>query len=117
MSPCDFFGGPGGTRVVACRPAAKRKRCSVCGGLGASKLCDFPVEDGTSPATGTCDKPLCVECAVHREPDSDYCPGHSKKPMVVKADCPRHGQVYFGIPEEAPKDCPACGAELEEGPP
>lgn len=76
MSPCNTFNGPGGTKIIACGGRAPRRRCSICHELGADKLCDFPVEGSNPTVARTCDKPLCNKCAVHREPNQDYCPGH-----------------------------------------
>ncbi len=60
------------------RMAPTRARsCSVCKRKTADyRLCDYR----TGFASGkprTCDAVLCKACAVHREPDIDYCPLHA----------------------------------------
>jgi hypothetical protein len=52
----------------------QRKLCSICGRPGG-KLCD-PAQGGK--AGQTCDRSLCARCAVHRAPDTDYCPAHAR---------------------------------------
>jgi hypothetical protein len=47
--------------------------CAFCGKPG-NKLCDFPLREGK-----TCDARMCVKCAAHVEPDTDYCPIHRGK--------------------------------------
>jgi hypothetical protein len=49
---------------------ARRKQCSTCG-APADKLCDYVIAEGK-----TCDAPICGKCALHREPDCDYCKEH-----------------------------------------
>jgi hypothetical protein len=38
------------------------------------KLCDYPLPDKSGR---TCDALVCVEHALHVEPDTDYCPQHA----------------------------------------
>ncbi len=71
--PCNHINLPGGGSAIICSRSSQ-KRCA--GGRPATKLCDFPLA-GTK-AGKTCDKPLCVVCAVHREPDIDYCRPHAE---------------------------------------
>jgi hypothetical protein len=40
------------------------------------KLCDFPLTG--SKQGKTCDRSVCSKCAVHRDPDTDYCPPHGR---------------------------------------
>lgn len=49
--------------------AAGRVRCNAM----ASLLCDWPVEGGT------CDAPLCADCAVQVGADMHFCPLHAKQ--------------------------------------
>jgi len=63
---------PGGGYAVVCAPG-RRRRCSVCGNLGASKLCDGPPPPGSRRKT--CDAALCVRCAKTAPGrDTDFCP-------------------------------------------
>ena len=63
---------PGGGYAIVCTRGGQ-KRC-VCG-RPSEKLCDFPL---TGAKYGkTCDRPLCRFCAVHSEPDTDYCQPHA----------------------------------------
>lgn len=72
--PCDHVALPGGGYAIVCR-RDRRKPCIVCG-RPSSKLCDFPLTGGK--AGKTCDRPLCVRCAVHVGTDSDFCPSHPR---------------------------------------
>lgn len=41
------------------------------------------------PQLGTCDRPMCDECANHIEPDTDYCDFHNNEfdiKMSMKAE-------------------------------
>lgn len=66
---------PGGGTAIVCGPRTRTKTCVVCGRRQSSKLCDFPLRG--AKAGKTCDRPLCERCAVHSEPDTDYCPTHA----------------------------------------
>jgi len=66
--------GNGVTAIVKVAPQP-RKRCWVCGCLCNARLCDFILTEGKR-AGKSCDKPLCSDCAVHCDPDVDYCPTH-----------------------------------------
>jgi len=66
---------PGGGYAIVCTRGRRPITCSVCGKRG-DKLCDFPL---TGVKAGkTCDRGLCQKCAVHVEPDIDYCPAHAR---------------------------------------
>lgn len=52
------------------------KKCSSCGGFGATQLCDYPVTRKGAPAT--CDRACCAKGAVNVGPDRDYCPPHHR---------------------------------------
>lgn len=68
--PCEHRGN-----MIICSRSSRAKRCEICGKPGG-KLCDFPL---SGPKSGkTCDRSLCVACAVHVDPDIDYCPAHAK---------------------------------------
>jgi hypothetical protein len=77
--PCTPFELPSGVRGIVCGPRRRRKvlRCSVCnvpGTVATMRLCDGPARRGK----GTCDAPVCVEHALHVEPEKDYCPTHAQ---------------------------------------
>ena len=77
--PCTTIALPGGQTAIVCHDAPRPRSCSVCGvKTRRYKLCDYQVLSGYRSATlSTCDAPLCTACAVHREPDIDYCPLHA----------------------------------------
>lgn len=64
MSQCHV--GPG---YIACTRGPRKQKCSFCGNV-STLLCDFPV------AGGTCDKPLCRQCARSIGPNVDHCFAH-----------------------------------------
>jgi hypothetical protein len=70
----------GGVAIVCARGRqGKQKRCHVCNcpeSITTMKLCDYPVAG--KKRSQTCDKPICIEHALHVEPDTDYCPEHAK---------------------------------------
>lgn len=72
--PCNIVDIPGGGRAIVCTRARRTKPCDICHRPGG-KLCDYPLR-GTK-AGKTCDRSLCAKCAVHRAPDTDYCPTHA----------------------------------------
>jgi hypothetical protein len=83
--PCERvsipINNPDGTvkyaHTIVCsrgRRQKKMQRCVVCGTADpcvAMRLCDGRT-DGRRKKT--CDAPICVHCAVHVEPDKDFCP-------------------------------------------
>ena len=78
--PCRTIPLPGGGTAIVCGPRVRRplRRCVVCNvpdTLATMKLCDGP-RNGGKPGQ-TCDAPVCVEHALHIEPDTDYCPAHA----------------------------------------
>ena len=75
--PCRTLRLADGRIAIACGPRVRRPllRCVVCGcpnTMCSMKLCDGP---GLQPDT-TCDRPVCTEHAVHRDPNTDFCPQH-----------------------------------------
>lgn len=78
--PSEVIRLPGGAAAIVKRPAPRPRRCSVCRAkVHNFVLCDFVEraarENAAQPVT--CDKVLCWSCAVHVEPDTDYCPLHA----------------------------------------
>jgi len=74
---CRSIKLPRGATAIVCGPRVRRplRRCIVCGcpeTWVSMRLCDGPALRGP----GTCDRPVCVDCAYHVEPDTDYCPQH-----------------------------------------
>lgn len=72
--PCLVVDLPGGGHAIVKVAPTRKKKCSVCG-QPSDKLCDFPLQEGST--SRTCDLPLCKYCATHIAPDSDYCPAHT----------------------------------------
>jgi hypothetical protein len=77
--PCRHVHRPGGGYAIVCGPRVRRsiRRCVVCNcpdTMATMKLCDYPLQDKLGR---TCDAPVCVEHAMHVEPDTDYCPQHA----------------------------------------
>lgn len=69
--PCTPFNVPGvGTGIVCTRGKPKRCKC----GAVATRLCDWKVPGKKS---GTCDEPLCANCASEPAPGKDLCPTHA----------------------------------------
>lgn len=92
--PCDPFETEGG-KVTGwiCSPARVKvlpQRCYVCG-RPATKFCDYrgmrvtyqtddygnKMRKVLVPDIMTCDRPMCDEHALHREPDTDFCEFHA----------------------------------------
>ena len=62
--------------AIVCSRKAPVKRCVTCGTQYDIKLCDFPL---TGEKSGqTCDRPVCGAHALYVEPDTDYCPAHTR---------------------------------------
>jgi hypothetical protein len=68
---CRWYRLPNGTVVHLNVGRTRSKRCSTCG-EPADKLCDHVIAEGK-----TCDAAICAHCALHREPDSDFCKEHA----------------------------------------
>lgn len=81
---CDVVTLPGGATAIVCS-ARRRDRCA-CGRPG-TLLCDWKVPKRRS---GTCDKPICQECATSPAPGKDLCPSHAEAFEQWKA---RRGRV------------------------
>lgn len=72
------------------------KRCAICG-RPSTKLCDGLKRDGK-----TCDLPLCRRCAVHVDPDKDYCAAHDPS----KRKCSTCGHRFNKTPPcDGPDGC------------
>jgi hypothetical protein len=74
--PCIPIQMPGGATAIVCTGRRGRRRCSACKNAWASLECDFPTP---SRKSGTCDKPLCTDCAIKMGEDLDYCPHHPRE--------------------------------------
>lgn len=95
--PCEVIRLPGGATAIVRRPKQRPRRCSVCKmKVHNFVLCDFveraayselpagvllhawnPTTSELTHPAKTCDVALCRSCAVHVEPDTDYCPLHA----------------------------------------
>ena len=73
---CKLTPIPGGF-VVACTRGKARVMCEICKQRPVAKLCDYPLVG--AKAGQTCDRKLCLGCAVHTGPDQDLCPAHAKR--------------------------------------
>lgn len=70
---CHTVHLPNGVTAIVRMQKPRSRHCWTCKRLLKTwKLCDFPAGKGK-----TCDRVLCDACAVHREPDTDYCPQHA----------------------------------------
>lgn len=67
------FGG--GNFAIVCGRGSRPKACAQCG-RPSSKLCDYQLKGNLGGKT--CDRALCVNCAVHVDPDLDYCRAHAE---------------------------------------
>ncbi len=89
---------PGGGVAIVCRDG-KRRRCSVCGKLRATKLCDGPPAPGSRKKT--CDRDLCTGCATHADSqDVDYCPDHDTPEKRHVSDPPANSPEDVGFTHE-----------------
>ena len=73
--PCRYVHLPGGGYAIVCGRGQHSKPCDICHRPGG-KLCDYPLRGAKQ--SKTCDRSLCAACAVHVEPDTDYCPSHAR---------------------------------------
>lgn len=76
---CDRVTLPNGFSAIVCS-SRKRDRCKC--GRPATLLCDWKVPKRKS---GTCDSPICAQCATNVGPDKDLCPPHAEAYEVWKA--------------------------------
>lgn len=74
--PCKEIKLGKATAAIVCT-RERIKKCSSCRKNVATQQCDFPISKKTKAdgTIATCDKFLCVQCAVNRG-DLDYCPNH-----------------------------------------
>ncbi len=68
--PCTSVRLPGGGAAIVCTTTP---RCGC--GRSAPLLCDWKVP---SKKSGTCDKPICSQCATSPAPGKDLCPTHAQ---------------------------------------
>lgn len=73
-----------GHTIVCGRRTRHLGICAECGLEAATVLCDGPRLRGTfhqwsavPGAEKTCSKPICRACAIHVDPDRDYCRDHA----------------------------------------
>lgn len=68
---CHHVALPEGGHAIVCT-GEKRQRCKC--GRPATLLCDWKVP---AKRSGTCDAPICEQCATSPAPDKDLCPTHT----------------------------------------
>lgn len=79
---CETVLLPNGGRAIVCGSSQRAKRCVGCG-QRASRECDWKVK---SHRSGTCDLPICANCAVAPAPEKDLCPAHAEAFKVWQAE-------------------------------
>lgn len=83
--PCERVKLPGQPgAMIVCTGRKPRRRCRCGSGIYTTLLCDLHDAEGQ-----TCDKPLCVACAVVMGDDVHHCPSHGS---VAKAASPSSPQ-------------------------
>jgi hypothetical protein len=87
--PCHDVKLPGGGAAFVRTSGHRTPKCQFCKERPGVKQCDYPIGAGR-----TCDASVCTECALHLEPDNDYCPIHKEKVFPVPATCVECGQQY-----------------------
>jgi len=83
--PCDHIVLTNGAHGFLCSRGGRRseRKCAHCG-ASASLQCDYPIE---SRRSGTCDKHLCMRCAIRLPVDRDFCPTGHKPPLGPVPTC------------------------------
>ncbi|HYE73568.1 MAG TPA: DUF4326 domain-containing protein [Blastocatellia bacterium] len=66
----------GGHKGFVCSSGRRAARCKFCQG-SFDLECDYPTRGGT------CDARMCRACALHIEPNEDYCPTHAPFVFVI----------------------------------
>ena len=91
----------GGDAPIVAHDAPRARACSVCGvKTRRYRLCDYRI---VNRKLKTCDAPLCTACAVHREPDTDYCPLHAAGERREAEAVNMHSLHFSPIPEDPKK--------------
>ena len=72
--PCIPFRTPDGASGFMCTGRSRTPKCPDCG-RRAYLLCDWKVPANKS---GTCDAPICANCATSPAPGKDLCPTHAE---------------------------------------
>jgi hypothetical protein len=76
LSPCTpILNADGSVMGVFCGRVRKTPTCSLCKRAPGTQLCDGKRLD----KPGTCDVPMCRECALHVGPNRDLCPACAKR--------------------------------------
>ena len=79
--PCIPFRVGEASGFICVRGRQARHNCKYCS-RPATLLCDWPLTG--EKAGQTCDTHMCRNCALHREPDKDYCRPHAK--MIIERE-------------------------------
>lgn len=83
--PITTIHGPNGPITAFVCGRSRAKKCGTCG-LDATKLCDFPMENGA-----TCDAGICDACATEMGMGIDYCPKHKDRAPAQSSLFERRG--------------------------
>lgn len=76
----------GDVHGIVCHRGPRRVRCYHCGGV-SDRVCDGKLERVRYPrksGSKLCNRPLCVECALHVEGhDLDFCRTHADEGRAI----------------------------------
>lgn len=95
---CEPFQTESARGFICTRGRKTRKKCG-CGKV-ATLLCDAPA------TKGTCDAPICMQCAISVGPDLHHCPAHDGRPHLS-------GPTQIGLWQPASALAPASAEEVE----
>lgn len=73
---CSRLDLGGGEVAIICGPRPRRSRCSACGQLSETLLCDWKLHG--VKAGKTCDAKVCRSCGREVGPDKHLCPPHAR---------------------------------------
>lgn len=71
--PCASVKLPGGVSAIVCT-SGRGPRCACGSGKVPTRLCDWKVPERES---GTCDRPVCLDCTHVPARNKDLCPAHA----------------------------------------
>ena len=107
---CNVINRDGATMIV-CSRGQRNPKCEVCGGYGATRLCDYPVSQGK-----TCDRRMCPNCSARpKGKDEDYCPDHRERAGLGKPEPKFDMEGARFISARYDGRCKACRVEVNAG--